>query len=158
MMMKTLLPVLFCSPFLLTACAHKPPPRPVEEDMFVTNIKDSGAKIFRFSMATAPTDEPRGEGPGQRSGGRKGPPPGASQSSGSSVGNAGTQRGDSYSKKREALYARLNEKLTNTQYCREGFIEIDTYEALRRFYLLGECNESATEQDKQNFANTYRYD
>lgn len=151
-MMRTLLPAIICAP-LMTACVHKPPPRPIEEDTFVTNIKDSGAKIFRYSMATAPAEKAHGEGSGQRSGGRKGPPPGASPSSGSRGGAA-----DNYSKTLDQLYARLEDRLADTQYCREGFIEIDTYEAQQRFYLLGECNESATEQDKQDFVNTYRYD
>lgn len=151
--MKAIFPVILCAPLLLSACAKKPPPRPVDNDRFVTNIKASGAKIFRFTLVTAPAKKADKKGNGQRRQGRGNPEQHAHKNA---VGNSG--QSDHYRKKLDKLYSRLEQKLTETQYCREGFIEIDTYEAPQHIYLLGECNESATEQDIQNFANTYRDD
>ena len=55
----------------------------------------------------------------------------------------------------EAFYDTLREKLFETQYCRNGYIEIDTHETEGRYHLLGECQESASEEDKLKFANPY---
>lgn len=55
------------------------------------------------------------------------------------------------------LYEHLEAKLSETGYCREGYTEIDTYQTESRLNLIGECNETATEQDRVFFVNRYGY-
>lgn len=54
----------------------------------------------------------------------------------------------------QILTAQLDEKMEQTQFCRTGFWLIDTYSYGDEPYLRGECNETATTEDRKQFPNT----
>lgn len=128
---------------LLGACVSKPPV--IEEhDLFITHIKPNGSKLFSFSIVIHP-NHAQSHARGQRSDGM-GPPQGKL-----SADKAHNSAQDNFA----LLHERLDGKLFKTNYCRNGYIEVDTYESEQRAHLLGECNESATQQDIETFANNY---
>lgn len=151
-MKMNVLPLLSIAPamMLLSGCIGHPPPHQSEPDQFVTNIKDDGTKLFSFSVDAIPArpDEGKGRGRGE------GPPPGAM-----AKGNEQASRSSAPmpANPMDMLYDKLALTLENNGYCREGYIEIDNYETNNRLHVLGECNETATEQDKTQFANRYGY-
>lgn len=153
-MKKTLLlPLCVTQVLILSACASKPEPAPEEHALFVTNIKPDGSKMFSFSVEMqADKKGGAGGGRGRPSGGGRGdgmgPPPDRS---------GGKDTGKSDEDKTEKVFQLLDMKLAETGYCREGYIEIDTYETEKRINILGECNESATDEDKRQFVNQYGY-
>ncbi|MBU2871865.1 hypothetical protein [Colwellia sp. E2M01] len=53
----------------------------------------------------------------------------------------------------EELEIRLVEKLEENNYCRTGYFELDRTFNKSIFTLHGECNESATVTDRENFGN-----
>ncbi len=122
---------------LLSGCVSGPPEPPVHTDVFATQIKDNDAKIFGFSMLTGPARD-------QVSGTGQGPSPQGKRSPG---------RADNHAQKMTQLRSRVEQKLADTGYCRQGYIEIDTYETNKRIHLMGECNESATTADRKQFPN-----
>ncbi|MGY0563616.1 MAG: hypothetical protein ACW7DQ_09085, partial [Paraglaciecola chathamensis] len=72
--------------------------------------------------------------------------------------NKNQGKGDTpYESPLDELFTHLETKLSDTGYCREGYIEIDTYESSGRLHILGACNEVATPEDKRQFANNYGY-
>ena len=137
-MLKRTLPVGAVT-LLLSGCVSGPPEPPVHTDVFATQIKDNDAKIFGFSMLTGPAHDEAPDG-GQR--------PLRADKSKSPRGGA-----DNYEQKMTLLHNRVEQKLAETGYCRQGYIEIDTYETDQRIHLMGECNESATTADKNQFPN-----
>ena len=146
MTMKKLLPLTLLVPIVLSACAGKPKPQPKEPDMFATNIKDTNRKVFNFSISAR-----QGEGGSKpERGGTGGPSP--------EHRNKNQAKGDTpYESPLDELFTHLETKLSDTGYCREGYIEIDTYESSGRLHILGACNEVATPEDKRQFANNYGY-
>ncbi|MBU2987766.1 hypothetical protein KO528_20545 [Saccharophagus degradans] len=52
------------------------------------------------------------------------------------------------------LAIQLEEKLKETEYCRTGFWVIDKYSYGEEPYLRGECNETATAEDRKQFPDT----
>lgn len=124
---------------LLSGCVSGPPEPPVHTDVFATQIKDNDAKIFGFSMLTGPARD-AASGGGQR------PPRG-------DTGRKPSSGADNYAQKMTLLHNRVEQKLADTGYCRQGYIEIDTYETNKRIHLMGECNESATTADREQFPN-----
>ncbi|MBU2979293.1 hypothetical protein [Alteromonas sp. C1M14] len=156
-MKKTfLLPLCVTPVLLLSGCASKPDKPPKEQPLFVTNIKPDGSKMFSFSVAMRAEKQGRdGGGRGRESGGGgrggrggKGAPP---------ERDGQDSQGRSDEDRIEKIYEALDLKLGETGYCREGYIEIDTYETETRFNILGECNDSATNEDKALFINDYGY-
>lgn len=146
MTMKKLLPLTLLVPIVLSACAGKPKPQPKEPDMFATNIKDTNRKVFNFSISA---NQDKGDNKPER-GGAGGPP--------SKAGNKSKTKSENPQERLlDELFAHLETTLSDTGYCREGYIEIDTYESSGRLHILGACNEVATPEDKRQFANNYGY-
>lgn len=149
MTMKKFIPLAVLLPMVLSACAGKHRPETKQSDMFVTNIKYTNDKVFNFSIGSNQEKGDRGKNKSQR-GGRGGPPPDRNNS-------RKTDSEDTNENSLNALYSRLDLKLNETGYCREGYVEIDTYESENRFHILGKCNESATPEDKSRFVNDFGY-
>ena len=132
---------------VLSACADKHRPEAKQSDIFVTNIKYTNDKVFNFSIGANQEKGDRGKNKSQRGGG-------------SPAKRNNSPKSDSHIANKnllDALYSRLELKLSETGYCREGYVEIDTYESENRFHLLGKCNESATPEDKSRFVNNFGY-
>ncbi|WP_231518105.1 hypothetical protein [Alteromonas stellipolaris] len=151
--MKLLVPFLVATA-VLAGCAGKPDHRDQGEVFFETKINPDGTKLFAFSIGM-PSRGNREAGNGQRPS-RGGEGGGRGGRSGGQNGGGETRGGnDRDAERMEAFYDTLREKLFETQYCRNGYIEIDTHETEGRYHLLGECQESASEEDKLKFANPY---
>lgn len=55
------------------------------------------------------------------------------------------------------LAAQLENKIADTQYCTEGYWILDTYSYGEEPYIRGECNDTATDQDRRKFPNTVKH-
>lgn len=146
-------------PLLLASCSStNDRPKPIE--VFQTQISQDGTKVFvyrlerpenpgaeRVRSAGPRGNRDHGEGPAGRNGnngeGKKGRSRGPSDAE-----NKGSKHGDF--KLDEGLTAVLAEN----GFCREGYYELDRYQALGDISLRGECKDTATENDRRNFPNS----
>jgi len=131
--------------FLLSACASNQWQASEVEEVFVVDIKSSGLKIFDYSLTKAMLQA----GGGGRRGGSSG------KGSGKHAGRGGTggSSADNGLAMKEYFNAMLESKLKKTAYCRQGYIELDSYLGKGQLQLRGECEEAATEEDRIKFAN-----
>lgn len=132
----------------ISACAHRPPLPSIDEVFFETKINQDGTKLFAFSI---PLRNKMNDQAGNTSG-NAAPPSREPPRSGRSLGSSGRKSGAA-SASNEQLYTMLDEQLLSAHYCREGYMEIDTHQTEDRLHLLGECNDTATDEDRINFPN-----
>ncbi len=130
--------------FSLTACA--PQPRRMDnrdlEEKFVPHITETGLKVFTYTASM--------KGTGEQGGSRKGnKPPGGRE--GGSQGGTMPDRDSMKKSIKEKTEQKLLAKLTETGYCREGYIELSSSIDKRESYIRGECQEAATEEDRKIF-------
>lgn len=133
----------------LAGCAHSPPPLAQEDIFFDTKIESDNSKVFSISIPLPSKnrgDKPSGQGRGKRGDRDRGSMGGEMRAK---------QAGGNEEKVYQKLLDALNEKLAETGYCTTGYMEVDTHQSDTRFHLLGECNESASEQDRLQFPNQY---
>jgi len=126
---------LFCTT-LLAACAS--PRLSIEETVFRTKITDTGLKHFEVAMKSARAQPPLTRVNPRDSKQTKKP-----------------RQPKNYAKTtKRALMGAAASHIEANQYCTSGYwvIETDTYSARHR--LRGECNEAATEQDRQTYPDT----
>ena len=104
-------------PLLMLACASNQKRQPEIKEIFVTDIKENGLKLFSYSVTmSSPQKEMNGKGRG-RIGvggmhGRKG---------------AGREGRESMThQNKEKINQKLDSKLVETGYCREGYIELNS--------------------------------
>jgi hypothetical protein len=70
-------------------------------------------------------------------------------------GNKGGGKGRQASTARdERMTEQLEKKLTATGFCREGWMETERHFQPPNASIRGECNETATDKDHQNFPNS----
>ena len=133
----------------------------VTQGYLATRISDDGSKQFVFS---AELPEPAGRGKRGGGNGRPGNVAGKVQGSsnrGLSAGvTAGTGGGSkagkgSRGKRGNAglLVEALEAELKKTGYCRKGFIELDRMMEPSQTYIKGECVETASRNDREEFPN-----
>ena len=117
-------------------------------EVFVTHIKPDGSKIFNYSLIKKmPNQGQMGQGMGK----------GGGMHGGMGGGMKGGKKPDMSkmkAKMEEKANKKLNLKLAETGYCREGFMELDSFFERGHVTIKGECNETATAQDKKTFPNT----
>ena len=140
--------------FSLTACAsNKWKPSEVEE-VFVTDIKPGGLKIFNYSltntMAQASGNTKR-DGGSSKGTGKHGS--GKGMGGGKSGGYGGAGKSANESSMKPYFNDMLESKLKSSGYCREGYIELDSYFGRGQLKMRGECGEGATEEDRIKFIN-----
>lgn len=137
----------------LSACASNQWEPSEVEEVFVVDIKSSGLKIFDYSMKKT---MPQAGGGGMRGGdsgkgsGQRGGLGGMGGGQGS--GRMGGENPDNGSAMKEYFKGMLESKLKKTGYCRQGYIELDSYFGRGQLQLRGECEEGATEKDRMKFA------
>ena len=140
----------------LTACASNQWKSSEIDEVFVTDIKAGGLKIFNYSLTkTTPQTGSGGErngssgkGSGKHSGrGGKG----AGKSDGH--GSMGSGKSAYESSMKPYFNEMLELKLKKTGYCRDGYIELDSYFGRGQLQIRGECEEGATEEDRIKFIN-----
>jgi len=117
-------------------------------ETFVTDIKEDGSKRFSFSL-TASSFQQNGDGKMGQGGHGRG------DHSGQGMGRHGagrSGRGSMGGQNKEMIYEKLESKLSETGYCRDGYIELDFYRSRGQSQIKGECNEDATDLDRKTFA------
>lgn len=65
------------------------------------------------------------------------------------------RHGDGYggaNRNKEMIYQRLESKLAETGYCREGYMELDFFMSRGQSQIKGECNDGASDNDRKIFA------
>jgi len=136
-------------PLLLAACASNQWKPSEVNEVFVTDIKSSGLKIFNYSLTKT---TPQASGSGERRGGSSGKGSGKHGGRGGYGGKGGGKSADESSMK---LYFNemLELKLKESGYCREGYIELTSYFGRGQLEIRGECEEGATEEDRIKFVN-----
>lgn len=151
-------------PWLVAACSG--PRRPAESlvSRFDTRILDNGSKQFEFSlMPERGLDERRATGGGGErpaangappSGGQRGAPPAGGRGGGSQGGPGGGQQ---QLLDEGELEERLAAELLANQFCRDGYLELQRDDSQWPLRLRGECNEGATTEDRQRFADTLEW-
>ena len=123
---------------------------------FVTKIGDDGSKTFVFGISVSPEvlrKQMKGiqkvdSTTNTRRSGRRG--------KGETV-SANNRNNNRKAKKLGIDKEDLEEQLTllfeNNGYCRDGYIELESFVDVTSAHLRGECNESATEADRKRFPN-----
>ena len=137
---------------------------PEFEDYLATNIRNDGSKEFYYTVTMSNT------GSSKRGGGSKNVSGGMRVSGGSSSnthGSAGVAvgggsrggkggRGSNRSGPHpdEKISEQLEKKLLATGFCRDGWMETERHIQPPNASVRGECNETATDRDYENFPNT----
>jgi hypothetical protein len=139
---------------LLGGCASDPGERPELKTYFVTDIDQQGSKRFNYSVVASRAQKDgkkgkdgRGMGRSKGQGGRGG------QGQKRGEGRKSANQGDVTAKLKTQVTENLELRLADNRYCREGYIELDSYFSRVRSYIRGECKEAATDEDRQAFAN-----
>jgi hypothetical protein len=148
--------------FGVTACAGRHGAHQEGQELFSTEIHSDGSKRFILALLYQqdkdgrPRSKGKPEGKRDRGGDRKrqgqsgrGRPDSEQNSSQGST----LQRSEAgYDEdKREAIMDLLDQKLIETGFCRHGFIELDYSQMRDTTELVGECQESASEEDIQRW-------
>ncbi|MBU3021677.1 hypothetical protein [Aestuariibacter sp. A3R04] len=132
----------------LAGCAHSPPVAP-KDIFFDTKIESDSSKVFSISIPLP------GKNRSHKSSGQGREKKGNRNRGDMGSGMPNKREADNSDKVYEALLDALDDKLAETGYCTTGYMEVDTHQSDTRFHLLGECNESASAQDKVHFPNAY---
>lgn len=156
------------SVILLSACANKPDRKKLSAPEFNMTINDDGSKRFVLLIenengARRGSNNEQGQGQGKGRGSRQqgerpqgggggrggqGKRQNESQSGGERGGRGEEQSEANYADERAKAIVLLEEKLTETAYCRNGYIELDYTSVSGNIELVGECQESASDEDK----------
>ena len=143
-------------PLLLAACASNQWKPSEVDEIFVTDIKSSGLKIFNYSLTMT---TPQASGSGERRGGSNGKGSGKHSGrgghggNGSGYGGKGGGKSADESSMKPYFNEMLESKLKESGYCREGYIELNSYFGKGQLKIRGECEEGATEEDRIKFVN-----
>lgn len=120
---------------------RKPPPL---QQRLHTSITDNGSKMFVFQMVRASTERAARSG-----GGRAGPPDGGGR--GGRGGGRGGKGGMDPEKMLLQAHEALQQQLEETGFCREGYMTLDEKAERGLLAIRGECTETATQQDREQF-------
>lgn len=140
----------------LFACSHHHPTLEGSQEVFATDIKTDGSKRFNFTLMlhTERKRERQNRSPQGGSGkeGRKkqGKPRREGSRSGTGT-RPESKQGDADEKLREKALERLVQKIEENGYCRNGYIELDYFALRGQVQIRGECQESASEQDREKW-------
>ncbi|HHL31310.1 MAG TPA: hypothetical protein ENJ41_01905 [Oceanospirillales bacterium] len=131
----------------LSACGSNSARRQgsMPKEIFVTYIKPNGSKVFNYSLIKRmPSQGQMGKGMGKGMHGGMG-------------GMKGGKKPD-MNKMKAQMQAKatkkLGLKLAESGYCREGYMELDSFFERGHVTIKGECNDSATAQDREKFINS----
>lgn len=160
--LSTIYPLILCFVLLfVSACSTKPERHRETQRSFITDIHDDGSKRFVVAIeyAYSPRDQRQNGNSERRGGGRQG---GGQEGGGRRGGGRGDRPNDdngprqqnnseSDEDKREELMALLEENLAETEYCRHGYIVLEYSQVAQQTLLRGECQESASKEDKERW-------
>ena len=138
-------------PLLLLGCASNENRQPEVKEIFVTDIKENGTKLFSYSVTmNSPQKERDGRGMGRKM------PKGEGGMRGGKQGRKGAgkpNRESMMSRVKEMINEKLDSKLEETGYCRESYIELDSFIGKGQSQIRGKCKEYATYSDRIKFTN-----
>lgn len=121
---------------------RKPPPL---QQLLHTSITDNGSKMFVFQMVRASTEG------SSRSGRHRSGPPADGGRGGKDGGRGGKRGGMDPQKMLLNAHEALQQQLEETGFCREGYMTLDEKAERGLLAIRGECTETATEQDREEF-------
>lgn len=131
---------------LLSSCAGtKTDPADFDakvKDRFKTDIRGNGIKLFTYKAKLAQTDDYASQLPHQQR---------AEQAKSSKRSRSSRNEVD-LSDWTEQIELGLTKTLDMTGYCREGYIELSRIIEVGRGEIRGECNEGATDEDREKFS------
>lgn len=131
---------------LLAACAGtKTDPADFDakvKDRFKTDIRGNGIKLFTYKAKLAPTDNYASQLPHQQR---------AEQAKSAKRSRSRRNEVD-LSDWTEQIELGLTKTLDMTGYCREGYMELSRIIEVGRGEIRGECNEGATDEDREKFS------
>ncbi|WDD99674.1 hypothetical protein [Thalassomonas actiniarum] len=132
---------------LLSACSSRQE-KSVEE-IFVTQIREDNSKMFAFTLRqekAARSDKTRDKmATGKQ--GKRGKGAGRNKSAG---------RGEKQERENPlatVIQQKLEQRLNQSRYCTTGYLELERYASRAGMTVRGECNESATADDRLRFPN-----
>jgi len=127
---------------LLTACSTTKEPQ--IKEYFRTDIRQDNSKVFVFTIIPANTKKEERRASPPSSGGR--------DKRGRNQQNRPKAKTDKQSDKLMSLFQeKFENRLEHSQYCREGYFIIEKSFVGSIFTLKGECNESATDSDRERY-------
>lgn len=132
--MKKLLGSSLFGTLLLAACSSQPVPIPGLKESFHTEIAANGAKRFTYSLEMMRPDVPApytGSGPGRQV-----------IRQGSGMGNMGPRQAGPGQQGLQFDRA-MEQKLSETGFCRQGYFEIERSVSPAGGQVRGECREGA---------------
>ena len=138
----------------LSACASNPWESAEVAEVFVTDIKSSGLKIFNYSLTRVAPQNSGSErgGSSSKGSGEHGGRGGKGGGKGGGYGGMGSGKSNDDSAIKSYLNEMLESKLKKTGYCQDGYIELDSSFGRGLLLIRGECEEAATEEDWVKFA------
>ncbi|GAA6152783.1 hypothetical protein [Pseudoteredinibacter isoporae] len=139
-------PVVLLSLLFLVACSSQPK-GPDASERLVTHISEDGSKRFQYVMIM---QRKKGSGRGGFKGSGKG-------MGGRGSKSGGKNRTDMIAKMQEKMKARgldaMEAKLDEAEFCQDGYMVLNEQFTMAKLKINGECKDSATEKDRENFPN-----
>lgn len=148
----------------ISGCANKRSGPNRESTEFVTDIRSDGSKRFNLYVKTSGRRDKnggrqngqRGQNRGQQGEAGRGGRGGGSRDRGGQRGDQNgqqpeidRQRGDeSAEETREKVIALVEQNIAESGFCRNGYIELDYTSISGETQFRGECQESASAEDK----------
>jgi len=153
---------------LLTTACSSSPNTPEFEEYLATNIRSDGGKEFYYTLTMSNRGNSKhGSGGRNISGGMRvrggsssnthasgGVTVGGGSSSGKQGGKGGRGGNKSGSRPDEEIFKQLERKLLASGFCRDGWMETEWHIQPPYASIRGECDETATDADRQRFPNT----
>jgi hypothetical protein len=140
---------------VLAACASHEPKPPKTQESFITLIKRDGTKQFSYALVMDMPDKSK-QGGGKRGGGPGGHPdgpPGGGHGRPHGDKKSGDGNDDIDDHFNFMFNEGLNAKLGDTSFCRSGYKELDKKSRPGVIQISGECNDTASDEDKTRFPN-----
>lgn len=142
---------------LLVGCSSKPDMPKDLVETFTTDILADDSKRFGYALSLPSADDRR-RGSMDRAPGAEREQRGGRQGGRGQGGQGGRDQGEDPRDRRkreqgmyEHLIEKLDAKIASTGYCKEGYFVLETYVGQMDYLVEGECNDSATEQDREKF-------
>lgn len=166
MLLKTIFFILLISLFATTGCSSN---EVKITEVFRSHIRTDDSKLFTFSIIffgnsdSKPLGSDNNNLDKQQKRSRQGKGRGnKSNTEKNTEKKPNKQRADKKQSRQDKmmkeLEARMAEKLADNSYCRKGFFELERSLNKTIFTIHGECNESATAADRENFPQVKRVD
>jgi hypothetical protein len=129
------------------------------QEFFRTEIRADDSKIFTFTLITKHEEKERSSKSdkperSKKGGGKKSSNKRNGGQQGGKMNRSETNKSEYQAKLANILKEQLILRLENNQYCRDGYIKLNTSLSNSMSSIRGECHESATAIDRKRFLNS----